>query len=113
MEALELRVGNLVKRRVKDESLTVDLDLLVKIQRQPFLFNPIPLTEEWLLKFGFYKDIYHKFLMDVFELGLMDDDFAENQYTLQIARGLCLKIKHVHQLQNLYFALTNQELTTE
>ena len=52
-------------------------------------FRPIPLTEEWLLKFGF-----------------------ERTYNSQFRYfGHYIKIKYVHELQNLYFALTGQELT--
>jgi hypothetical protein len=66
---------------------------------------PIPLTEEWLLKFGFLK---HKGDNKVFWLN--DFEF-ENDLKWIFWRGNVLEnIKHVHQLQNLYFALTNKEL---
>ena len=62
--------------------------------------KPIPLTEEWLLKFGFRES--NKYLFK-YKLGLKkrgDNYFYDN-----------ISIKHVHQLQNLYFALTGEELT--
>lgn len=70
-------------------------------------FNPIPLTEEILLKCGFLKC-----------------NFTENHYDTKGMKiwkcndmFLCDKngvvIKSLHQLQNLYFALTNQELKIE
>jgi len=76
----------------------------------PEFCKPIPLTEEWLLKFG-YK-LYHDYVWvndntDV--LGRIDkfkDDVARSIYPR-------LEIKYVHQLQNLYFALTGKELTYE
>jgi hypothetical protein len=67
----------------------------------------IPLTEEWLVKFGFET---YKF------------DHKENQYRLKdrlvVVRnesfydyGSSVKVDYVHQLQNLFFALTGEELT--
>lgn len=86
--------------------------------------NPIPLTEEWLLKFGFKldedygnwhlsdydiysikKDYYRKAVCGIKEgvvvwyFGASDDYYSWTQ-----------KLEFVHQLQNLYFVLTNEEL---
>ena len=117
MEAKELRLGNYV---TEYNSVVIQVScwefekarLNNNEDEMPWM-QPIPLTEEWLMKFGFYKDINGMFLADVFELSFMEDDFIKNQYTLRIAKGICLKIKHVHQLQNLYFALTGEELETK
>ena len=75
------------------------------------LIEPIPLTEEWLLKFGFEKDfegdVYKNVNSNSFlcwqnnRVELLDD---ENNKCM----AYC---DHVHQLQNLYFALTGEELT--
>ena len=71
-------------------------------------FSGIPLTEEWLLKFGFRRH-------DECSFDLGDYTFKLNTFNLWdychdeeylIAAG----IKHVHSLQNLYFALTGEEL---
>jgi hypothetical protein len=64
----------------------------------------ITLTEEWLVKFGVNK--LHKNI----KVSYWNDDFLHEQMTLRINETL-IKIKHVHQLQNLYFALTGEELT--
>lgn len=65
---------------------------------------PIPLTADWLLKFGFINGEKDNFSftknMDLRIIGL------ENDYNGIWVR----KIKHVHQLQNLYFAITGEEL---
>jgi hypothetical protein len=76
--------------------------------------NPIPLTEEWLLRFGFFQS-YHKSyslgkeqIFNVWSKGT----FTYNQ--IQAAwwyNGLLeIQPEYVHQLQNLYFALTGTEL---
>lgn len=80
---------------------------------------PIPITEEWLLKFGFKKD---EFILK-FSVGLFwcinncDDsfyiDFDEDFRGFYIGLngyGYLKNINHIHELQNLYFALTNKEL---
>ena len=69
--------------------------------------NGIPLSEEILLKCGFesnpYKDCYeYKNFVDV------ECDKTKGFTDLWIAKYP--HIKNFHQLQNLYFALTNQEL---
>jgi hypothetical protein len=73
-----------------------------------YFFKPIPLTEEWLLKFGFDKGSYF-FSKDGFEFYLNDGENG-NWYPLV---GGSVKIEYVHQLQNLYFALTGEELTIQ
>ena len=79
--------------------------------------EPILLTEEWLLKFGF-KSVGK--LHPTFKLRnylLEENMMREGKYFLrQIINksdSLCLsgEIKYVHQLQNLYFSLTGTELT--
>jgi len=75
-------------------------------------FRPIPLTEEWLLKFGF--EYHHKVRSRSFynignlfaEVG---GDGRTDIYGTLAGELMCF-VNHVHQLQNLYFALTNEEL---
>jgi len=68
--------------------------------------KPIPLTEEWLLKFGFTKYSYG------FQNKILIRHPHKDCYEIRISDNLgYLDIKYVHQLQNLYFALTHQELT--
>jgi len=115
----ELRLGNLF------EDLTVEFAQGVKVVKSitethvnnsPIcnLVKPIPLTEEWLLKFGFEKQIaddinYH---FDWWEKGEFNEGFV-----WQHDKGFCFNfgyghdLDYVHTLQNLYFALTGEELT--
>ena len=82
-------------------------------------FKPIPLTEEWLLKLGFKQCGYemlswkHETLLPSFNLdGINWADFDEPDYQFlnyKVADEI-LRIDYVHQLQNLYFALTGEEL---
>jgi hypothetical protein len=76
--------------------------------------NPIPLTEEWLNKFGWEWSIFHQaFHKEGFSLDLTC--LIDGLYTMStFKKGLTIvaAIDSVHQLQNIYFALTGVELKT-
>ena len=79
------------------------------------MFQPISLTKEWLLKFGFIKKQYHYVL-------LLDNQIEENywfevhfkeeneEFYIKIGEGdektFIGYFKYVHQLQNLYSDLS-------
>jgi len=72
--------------------------------------EPIPLTEEWLLKFGFFENNSYfnigEVLYYIGEFGTyLDEQVWWNEEIIST------NIKYVHQLQNLYFALIGRELT--
>lgn len=97
--------------------------------------KPILLTEEWLLKFGFTETEnkhyvnQHQYTLQLTghknEDGSMNEDetwfdgictasWASNgaMAVNTLCRGnyVCNVVRHAHQLQNLYFALTGEEL---
>jgi len=76
-------------------------------------FEPIPLTEELLLKCGFeYTDEEKEFLqLSVFRTFKLNADNSDNfsSVTFRI-NDTTIEITSIHQLQNIFFALTNQEL---
>jgi hypothetical protein len=83
------------------------------------IYNGIPLTEEWLLKFGF-EVCKNGIQLPTFEgYVFINYLFSKGQVsegqplTLEIdgRRMPLFSVLSVHQLQNLYFALTGQELT--
>ena len=72
-------------------------------------YEPVEITESELLKYGFRKidERTFKFPKSNWEL------FRDNGFFWSIDNGLCglgLNIGYVHQLQNVYFALTEREL---
>ena len=90
--------------------------------------KPIPLTEEWLLKFGFTNYewctdcAFIKFNNSHIMLRYFNDKWYctktkvskdSKGHKMSEGKDIVRKgiIKHVHQLQNLYFALTGEELT--
>jgi hypothetical protein len=128
MKASELRIGNyyfVIGTIDGFGSVTVQYatsyDIRV-LEEHPDWGNPIPLTEEWLLKFGFKEG--NLTYSEAYSLSVRDTDFylrpcyrggyywgfnLENKPDCEIVD--CLNIEYVHQLQNLYFALTGNELT--
>ena len=122
MEAKELRIGNYIMFS-DNNGISYRKISCIKINEFGFysdidgvnlgICKPIPLTEEWLLKFGFEKDIEYD---NTFNLGIpVLNGFTT--ITIDVRAEVLLldcmeiKIKHVHQLQNLYFALTGTHLT--
>lgn len=136
MKATELRIGNYHNYLVKDpidvrkqwnEVCQIDAHDLLSLSKEPDVrYQPIPLTEEWLLKFGFtlmkdttpYNYRLHKNksfcyirygTYGIIENGI--ENFEKGFNGLFIGNKFIRVIKYVHDLQNLYFALSNEELT--
>jgi len=67
--------------------------------------KPIPLTEEWLLKFG-----YSESDLETGKILVIGESFDNvNGYIIKNLSSNVV-IKSVHQLQNLYYALAGSEL---
>tara|TARA_R110002073_G_scaffold331631_1_gene516575 strand:+ start:2894 stop:3250 length:357 start_codon:yes stop_codon:yes gene_type:complete len=116
MEAKELRIGNIVNYFNDGEySIISTLDWgyanLNNASHVDYeLLKPIPLTEEWILKFGFKSLDYGEYGRGRY---VLDCEYTDKGvYNFVIGRT-CIEVDvtNVHQLQNLYFALTNEELT--
>ena len=128
MKAEELRIGNFVLFCEKVFCMDFNAMHDFYIDNDFDELKPIIITEEILLNFGFEecKDYYFcgksMFFYDI-NKSLENSEFfiyfnennkiclssMENDDTVSKS----LNIKHVHQLQNLYFALTGQELQYE
>ena len=139
MKAKEYRLGNLAKDALTNETLiccglNCDTDgkntqinySVIDRSKYPlpngWRAEPIPLNKDWLLKFGFKRyakeyvyyikvDCYLTIVVDGddFSISLLDFDIEDyGERSDYITPNL--STKHVHQLQNLYFALTGEEL---
>lgn len=75
--------------------------------------DPIPLTAEWLEKFGFSYSKTFKCYSKDYELLFISE--GQQLWLCEQDNGLLSKIgkpfNYVHQLQNLYLDLTGEELT--
>jgi hypothetical protein len=127
----EVRVSNLVQNASGGYQFEVTPEMIL----EPYGLYPIPLTEEWLLKFGFenwglgslfnnkYESYNRYVLFNVldgtsnFEIHYIKSTYGNTEdyeFVISCDEDERLNwgsdIKHVHQLQNLYFALTGEEL---
>ena len=125
----ELRFENLVYNPVVGESRVIEIGGSVAwlydgkregvYQIDYINILPIPLTEQWLIKLGFEDKSedtfwYGKYVIKYtpvrveckIEISTDGEDFR------WIEGNTIVQIEHVHQLQNLFFALTGKELNT-
>ncbi|WP_185260330.1 hypothetical protein [Elizabethkingia anophelis] len=70
---------------------------------------PIPLTEEWLLKLGFIDEALecrNERIHKTYRSGelILDERFILMDIDTKV------EVKYIHQLQNLFYALTGEEL---
>lgn len=142
INANEFRLGNFVYEKHCDDTLhigtvsiiqKIDDISKVKTENRWFAEEPITLTKEWLVRFGFMKEISQKMDYVYAECDITQypnecicygmyedgDEFTfyhchssnigeDNEWDRWI---IITYVRYVHELQNLYFAITNRELT--
>ena len=108
IEIKELRLGNLILRLSGDTwvSTKVNLTYLSLINDYPEDYKPILLSEELLFKFGFEFDVDYTLYKKSF---IISFEKSGNDLCCYL-EAVAIDIKYIHQLQNLYFSLTNEEL---
>lgn len=114
MKAQSFRIGNYLKWKNNIFTICLITEDSLDLEKESFYYNdilvsnkelkPIQLTEEWLLKFGFKLDAPF-YRNDTFQTRKDSDGFLVYQFSDFLRR-----VYYVHQLQNLYFALTGNEL---
>jgi hypothetical protein len=125
--ANELRIGNWVilnDNDFKDSgAYCIDSIDISVAKEEPKRFSPIPITHDILEKAGFAilenagnwnnpEYTIYSSKVSYFKIGLLDGDFkyyvstGDDFYSYYSP-----KITYLHQLENLYFALTGTELT--
>jgi hypothetical protein len=125
MKAEGLRLGNYVYYDVVNEVGDDSLEfgeltyhalgiLLHGLDQSKEKINPIEINEYWLEKFGFIQPDPHYLIWFKEGFGpfriLFDVYFKHWQIGYNGGR-VFKRVKYVHDLQNLYFDLTGQELT--
>lgn len=121
MNANELRYGNYIQRITPDSKEYIQVEKISKHFINGLgvsAYLPIPLIEEWLLKFGFefYKPLSHYRLVynDVwYQINHKDGVFMFSFVNLNYFESNYMppkQIEYVHKLQNLFYELENKEL---
>jgi hypothetical protein len=105
MKAQELRIGNLILK--EGEIITVSSYTFYNIECDEEAFEPIPLTKELLLRLGFDVNNRPEWIDQLKKYEII---CGTTSY-LRGAENSVHPIKYVHQLQNLHFALTGEEIT--
>jgi hypothetical protein len=123
MKANELRIGNclfvlgidrevIVSAIFKTHYVCEDYNGIRFEESLRINYHPIPLTEEWLLKFGFEKTMSWTYVKDLVGKLKLVYYLGEKGWSIGFKSYSDFpNLKYVHQLQNLYFALTGEELT--
>jgi len=128
MKANEFRIGNLINFPFHNENVkivgiylngdnvrSIQVETLGTILAEPILeqFKVIPLTEKWFLDFGFKKRKNQHLFNWNNQITISQYIDSNSNYFFINNKDLSKKfmeIEYVHQLQNLYFALTGEEL---
>jgi len=104
MEAEELRIGNYI---IVNDKIQLVCELPLPSNCTSVNTKPIPLTEEILLKCGIVNgEIKIKGrIVEIYQ------HFGDDKiWFFNIEDHLTVEINYLHQLQNLYFALAQEEL---
>jgi hypothetical protein len=109
IQANELRIGNLTYRidltnknkSVIDKLTVSDIERIEHGKSKIYKYEPIQIDNELLEKFGFNK---------CFETCFELNGFILNENFILMDIDITIKLDYVHELQNLYFALTKNEL---
>lgn len=122
MKANELRIGNLIYQdsHISEVIALSDIGIVSEIiEKSAQTTNsarkaPIPINEDWLIRFGFEPE-YEDFIFLDQETGIeLEASWSSRLVSTGEKRGWHIvnysHVKHVHELQNLYFALTGEEL---
>lgn len=106
----ELSVNELPNKiRIVDGINNSDIDLTNSTTQNLIGLSPIPLTEEILLKCGAKKKKYGVMYMSVKGFTIEFELIKNNIYGSYLEM-IGLDIQYLHELQNLFFALTGKEL---
>ena len=129
MEAKDLRTGNILlfeDKQMKVSSIHIDNTIRFAVPNGGSIgcfkiderfTKPIPITEKLLFGFGFKKEDEQDELLDTFMYNkdnITRVEFSDKHKVLywhdNYTSIYATKIEYVHQLQNLYFAITGWEL---
>lgn len=101
----------MIREMYFDENEVGLTDGIIQTSTDFDIIQPIPLTEEWLMKLGFFK-YNNAWVLKEPTGNMLDFGFSVWEDMTYNTAELKPPLDYVHQLQNLYFALTGEELRT-
>ena len=116
MNANELMIGNYLMELTSNDIFQVSESYYQALNVNLECSRPIPLTEKWLLDFGFQtKGTYDNYKLDGLELDSSVRIISTNERSsfhviLSEESIFNKRIDFVNELQNLYFVLTGNHL---
>jgi hypothetical protein len=117
MKAKNLRIGNIVTHKISGISKVTQVGSSIhpeyvagrSLEGVYWVksYLPVEITEQWLIDFGFRKDeeLNYRWYIDDWLAYDLDDNCIRISDSWEFG-----KRKYVHELQNLYFAITGTEL---
>lgn len=121
MKASELRIGNYFHGDVlcPSEYEVITAKEILDLNDDPLddYYQPIPITEEWLIKLGFIQvfGLYNNFKVKAGDywnsVKFIDGEWCYNNDDSDAGCYFVTTIEYVHELQNLYYAINKAELT--
>lgn len=115
MKAEELKIGNWVRSNghIDMPSKPIMIEIGFDIDHSEH-FSPIELTEDWLERFGIKKSgTNERYFLNHHGFCLSFDDLDWCLHLDPDTHVIIAYCRHVHQLQNLFFAITGEELTVK
>lgn len=113
MEATELRIGNYVFYNGQPIEVSAnDILVLEKKVNGWLYYSPIQINTEIFYKSGFkFADYLNT--KTRYSKGNFHMDLSKKKWYLHGYRGHKAGLQYLHQLQNLYYALTGEELSIQ
>jgi hypothetical protein len=134
MKSSELRIGNYVDVVNRSNEVHLPFNTIRKVggielfkvslheHDKPFIIQsghwevdlkdlcPIPITEDWLLRFEFKREKLGGFKKSPISIKLNEDSSFKGNIWIHVEWMSSLQVRYIHELQNLYFSLTSKEL---
>jgi hypothetical protein len=125
MEAKNYRVGNIVEQPSRVGKISEVWQDAVRLEGYNNGYdyshtNPIHLSEKWLNDFGFKKEVLSDDSGYYYTLELNDNKYCDLSISSRDKKGFIevtlfpyeewFRYRYVHELQNLFFAITGTEL---
>lgn len=108
----ELRIGNYLQNE-SNIQFTVTPNTIESLWESPRKWcNPIPITDEILLKFG--AKVFPEMGEGYYKLGVYEmflNKYGVLEFFLTQFGYSCIRAESVHELQNIYYIVTGNELT--